>query len=294
MEKYYSILGIPNNSSKEVVKKAYHEKIKALHPDKIHGTALEDTAAFFTSEINVAYNSIMNRYNEQQQFDFIEEEIYIEGHGNLIYTLSNDINVIINEITNRTGCIFREYPQKMPWNINYGLSANVKNSMNANNYDYSMTIFPEGDVINIIINKRENSNWFYCGFHVETKNETAASNHKTCNGSNKINSLFSKIVKIIIAVIVFGFIFNHFNTMPKLPNPSKVNYSKNAQVYGSVASCDWLNVRSSPSSVNDRNIIEAIRADTRVEITERTGNGWVRVRYGNGKSGYVHSNYLSF
>ena len=62
MERYYTILGIPNNSSKEVVKKAYYTKMKALHPDKIHGTVLEDTATFFTTEINEAYNKLMTQY----------------------------------------------------------------------------------------------------------------------------------------------------------------------------------------------------------------------------------------
>jgi len=54
-----------------------------------------------------------------------------------------------------------------------------------------------------------------------------------------------------------------------------------------------LNVRSSPSSVNNNNYIEAIRVNTRVEIIEKVNNGWVRIRYNNGKTGYVHGNYLS-
>jgi curved DNA-binding protein CbpA len=121
MERYYRILGIPNNSSKEVIKKTYHEKMKVLHPDKIHGTPLEDTATFFATKINEAYNVLMAQFKESNtsdksnETDFIEEEIYVEGSGYLKYTLSNNINVIINEIINRIRCILPDTVGEIPW-----------------------------------------------------------------------------------------------------------------------------------------------------------------------------------
>lgn len=72
MDRYYRILGIPDYSSKEVIKKAYHEKMKALHPDKVHGTSLEDTATFFAAEINEAYNILMSQHKEKKM-DFNQD-----------------------------------------------------------------------------------------------------------------------------------------------------------------------------------------------------------------------------
>jgi len=147
MERYYSILGIPNNSSKEAVKNAYHLKMKALHPDKIHGTPLEDTATFFTAEINEAYNQLMTQFknntssNQNNQPAFVEEKIYIENNGYLLYTISNNINVIVSEIYNRIGSQLPDSPSQIQWKINSVLSVNVKNSMNKHNMDYSMTSY---------------------------------------------------------------------------------------------------------------------------------------------------------
>lgn len=62
MDRYYKILDLSSNATKEEIKKAYHDKIKALHPDKIHGTALEETATFFTTEINEAYEILMTNF----------------------------------------------------------------------------------------------------------------------------------------------------------------------------------------------------------------------------------------
>ena len=113
------------------------------------------------------------------------------------------------------------------------------------------------------------------------------------NNSSKESNPFGILVKILIAVVIFGIIFNHFNNQQPPRSHSLASYTRTAQVFANIVSCEWLNVRSSPSSVNDRNIIEAIRANTRVEITENANNGWVRIKYGNNKTGYVHSNYLS-
>ena len=87
MERYYKILGISSNSTKQQIKAAYHKKIKALHPDKTHGTVLEDTATFLSAEINEAYNVLMkltsneNSSKNAGEQKYYEKDIYIENHG---------------------------------------------------------------------------------------------------------------------------------------------------------------------------------------------------------------------
>lgn len=53
----YKVLGVPSNSSKEEVTKAYRKLAKKYHPDLNPG---DDTAAKKMSEVNAAYDSIMN------------------------------------------------------------------------------------------------------------------------------------------------------------------------------------------------------------------------------------------
>lgn len=107
MDRYYRILGLSNNATKEQIKEAYYTKIKALHPDKVHGTSLEDTATFFTTEINEAYELLMSQFgggkSNVNQTDCFEEEIFIEGTGQLRYSLSNNLNEIIMAIRTRSG-----------------------------------------------------------------------------------------------------------------------------------------------------------------------------------------------
>jgi len=143
MDRYYNILGIPSNSSKEVIKNAYHVKMKALHPDKIHGTPLEDTATFFTAEINEAYTNLMAKFKsgnststQNNKTVSFEEDIYITGFGYLRYSLSNNINTIISEIYNRFKCSLHKSPSQIKWNINHNLSPNVKKTMNKHNVVY--------------------------------------------------------------------------------------------------------------------------------------------------------------
>jgi len=306
MDRYYRILGIPNNSSKEVIKKSYHEKIKALHPDKIHGTPLEATATLFTAEINEAYNTLMSQFmeintvsNQSDQKNYIEKEIYVESFGLLKYTLSNNINVIINTIINQTKHTFPDKANEIPWTINPNLSVNVKGSMNKHNMNYSTATYNSGSKKMIAINKRAENEWFFSGYEINTGSPAEKSkiyNYNTrpkTNYSKQKNPL-SVFVKIIIAIIVFGIIYQQFNNPQSRTNQTQIRTqnTRTAQVFATVTSCDWLNVRSSPSSVNNNNIIEAIRVNSRVEIIDKANNGWVRIRYNNGKTGYVHSNFL--
>ena len=132
MERYFKILGISHNASKQEIKEAYHKKIKALHPDKLHGTQLEDTATFLSTEINEAYNFLMKLpSNENFSKDagdkkYYEEDIYIENHGILKYTFSNDFNEIQKNIFKRTGNYNISFVYDYDWQLNSALSEKVK------------------------------------------------------------------------------------------------------------------------------------------------------------------------
>jgi curved DNA-binding protein CbpA len=304
MERYYSILGIPNNSSKEVIKKSYYEKMKALHPDKIHGTPLEDTATFFTAEINDAYSNLMAQFKnnntsstQSNESIFKEEKIYVETKGCLQYILSNNLNIIINEIYNRVKCTLPDCPSQIPWKINLYLSKNVKNSMNTHNMNYSMTSYWEGSIEYVIINKRTNNDWYYTAYEIKSSSKETYS-HKNNNTRStdysKQKNPFSIFIKIVIAVVIFCLIYQRFNGQQSSHYQQQASYTKTAQTFVTVISCDRLNVRRTPSSANNSNIIESINVNTKVEILEKSNNGWVKIKYSNGKIGYVYSNYLSY
>jgi uncharacterized protein YgiM (DUF1202 family) len=104
---------------------------------------------------------------------------------------------------------------------------------------------------------------------------------------------------IIIAGIVLIFIFvcnnNQYNRV-QAPRQTQTQTQAQPQTpaadYATVT-VSALNVRRTPSSANNSNIIESIRINTRVEILERRNDGWVRIRYNNGRTGYVFGRYLS-
>jgi hypothetical protein len=304
MDRYYNILGIPSNSSKETIKNAYHTKMKALHPDKVHGTSLEDTATFFASEINDAYNNLMAQFQNNSssktthdQPSFIEDNIYIETNGYLKYTLSNDLNIIVNEIYNRFHCSISDSQSQISWNINHALSPNVKKSMDTHNYNFSMTSFFEGSIEYVVINKRSGRSWYIACYEIIPQPAKQPNSSETYYKSNKShtrqkNSL-GTFLKVILAIVISSVLFQQCNSLQSTRIQSQTTNTRASQVYANVISCDWLNVRRTPSSVNDANVIEAIRVNTRVEILERANSGWVRIGYGNGKTGYVHSNFLS-
>jgi hypothetical protein len=163
--------------------------MKALHPDKVHGTPLEDTATFFTTEINEAYNILISQSdkrhsssNQKNQTEYMEEEIYVEDVGLLKYSLSNDLMVIVNAIFNRTGYTIEDNIDAIEWDLNIVLSENVKKSMNKHNMNYSMTTFLEGSTRITSINKRDGNDWYYAAYEVNTK----YSEKKTSKSYNNI------------------------------------------------------------------------------------------------------------
>ena len=304
MDRYYSVLGIPTSSSKEVIKNAYHSKMKALHPDKVHGTPLEDTATFFAYEINDAYNNLMAQFQNNSssktahdQLTYIEEDIYIETNGYLKYTLSNDLDIIINEIYNRFHCSLSNNQSEISWNINHALSSNVKKSMNTHNYNFSMTSFFESSIEYVVINKRAGRSWYIACYEIIQQPVKQPNTSKTCYKSNKGHSRqkgsLSVLLKIILAIVISSVLFKQCSSLQSTRNQPQTANIRTSQIYANVISCDWVNVRRTPSSVNNSNVIEAIRVNERVKILERANSGWVKIRYGNGKTGYVHSNFLS-
>jgi curved DNA-binding protein CbpA len=221
MERYYRILGISNNASKEEIKKAYHEKMKSFHPDKVHGTPLEDTATFFSTEINEAYNILISQFNENHRSsshnEYIEDEIFVENIGLLKYTLSNDITVIINAIIKQTKNYFPDTIDEIPWALNSYLSENVKKSMNKHNMNFSMTIYMEGSIKKITLNKRTGNNWYIAAYEINTEhqekktppryNETYNNQYQTYaykkKESNAKTGFFIGILNILHLIIIY-------------------------------------------------------------------------------------------
>jgi len=198
MERYYKILGISNSASKEEIKEAYHAKMKALHPDKVHGTSLEDTATFFAAEINEAYNYLMSNNNQsnsqhstakststqKEETGYLEDDIFIEGIGVLKYSLSSDINIIKKAILKRTG---QEIYNEIYWILNTELSENVKRAMNKHNVNYSMTTYVENSNRIVVINKRNGNNWYYIGYEFNIREQTKTKTNPTTKTNLKTN-----------------------------------------------------------------------------------------------------------
>jgi len=85
----------------------------------------------------------------------ITENIFIEGIGQLTYSLSNNIEDIENAVFTRTGYTINLRTTR--WDLNTeDLSQNVKTVMNRHNVNYSMTIFDDS----VIINRRDGNRWF--------------------------------------------------------------------------------------------------------------------------------------
>lgn len=58
MLNFYNILGVPENATKEQIKKAYREQIKFFHPDVFQGNP--EVAKEKTIQLNAAYETLMN------------------------------------------------------------------------------------------------------------------------------------------------------------------------------------------------------------------------------------------
>jgi len=56
----YKILGVPEGSDQETIKKAYHKLVKKYHPDKYADNPLKELAEEKLKEINKAYDMLTN------------------------------------------------------------------------------------------------------------------------------------------------------------------------------------------------------------------------------------------
>ena len=175
MERYYKILGISSSATRQEIKQAYHKKMKALHPDKSHGTILEDTATFLTTELNEAYNFLMKLSTDGQSSEAsgdlkcYEEDIYIENRGTLKYSLSNDFNQIQKAIHKLTGNDDISFIYNYGWQLNPVLSENVKKIMNKLNVNYSMTYYSADQHETLVVNKRDGNNWYISGYEQDLR-----------------------------------------------------------------------------------------------------------------------------
>ena len=162
MEKYFELLEITNDASKEDIKQAYYAKLRALQQNDNLGISLE--------ELNEACDYLLNHFGEastsptsSEQKGCIEEEIFLEEINKLLkYSLSNSLEEIKNSIYVRTG--YNINLNEVNWNVNTGLSLGVIKMMNKNNVNFSMTTWIEHGFKEIIINRRSGDRWFYAGF----------------------------------------------------------------------------------------------------------------------------------
>jgi hypothetical protein len=92
----------------------------------------------------------------------IEEDIFIEKHGILKYSLSNSLDDIKIAIVKRTGNYIDL--EKAVWRLNIGLSRNVKQLMTSYNVNFSMTTFIIEKVKKLVVNMRVGDNWFITGY----------------------------------------------------------------------------------------------------------------------------------
>jgi hypothetical protein len=85
-----------------------------------------------------------------------------KGGGKVLeYTLSNNIEEIAEAAIRRAGVIV-PYLYEAEWELNHRLSESVKDLMNDNNANYSMTTY-EDALRHIIINKRSGDKWYIYG-----------------------------------------------------------------------------------------------------------------------------------
>jgi len=90
-----------------------------------------------------------------------EQGVFIESLSKLYnYTISNNLSEIEYAINKRTGYFINL--ENVNWQLNPNLATEVKELMNKYNVIYSMTFWSdyENDIINIVINKQLNSEWF--------------------------------------------------------------------------------------------------------------------------------------
>ena len=278
MDRYFKVLGVSNTATKEEIKKAYYTKIKALHPDKIHGTALEDTATFLTAEINEAYETLMSQFKDGKptvnQAGCIEEDIFIEGFGKLKFFFSNHFSEIKETILQQSGTVVHDIDEAS-WVLDTKVPTDVKKSMAGYNVEYSATMFYEGQT-EVIPIYRHNENWYSVEFDAETKPYMEREVFLEEIGASLVFTLSNDINEIMMAVKDrIGLNINLDDVVPK-PNPSFSTSVKSIMTEHSVKFSMAAYFRGD---------------DKEVVINERKENGWHSVLFKEA-SGSLYREYF--
>lgn len=84
MNNPYDVIGVPHNATDEEIKSAYRELAKKYHPDNYADSPLREVADEKMSEINAAFDSIMNdrRKNGYSQTAQTTQSAYRQTNGN--------------------------------------------------------------------------------------------------------------------------------------------------------------------------------------------------------------------
>jgi predicted ATPase len=101
-------------------------------------------------------------FNQKSNTECKEDEITLEGYGNLRYSLSNDPKEIERLMYKRIGYYF--YINTAKWKINPSLSDKVKELMKKHNVNYSMTIYYNEGIRKIVINKYFENDWYFSSY----------------------------------------------------------------------------------------------------------------------------------
>lgn len=75
-------------------------------------------------------------------------------------------------------------------------------------------------------------------------------------------------------------------------NFSEDSYSMQESVTYMYVTANSLNIRSSPSAIDNSNIIGSLQKNSRVEVIMYNSNDWIKIKYGNTK-GWVSLKYLA-
>ena len=94
MEKYYQILGLSNNSSKNDITKKYRELSKKLHPDK-------GGNEYLFNMITESYNKLLNNDNDNNNDNILEIKPVFNSKFNFFKDYFSDMDEFINEFDNQ-------------------------------------------------------------------------------------------------------------------------------------------------------------------------------------------------
>jgi hypothetical protein len=100
----------------------------------------------------------------------IEEEVFLTKlNGSFLYSLSNDLNEIVNTIYAKTGIRINDIKES-EWTVNTMLAEETKNLMNKHTVVYSTASWVESDCLHLVINHQIGDNYYvYSGRTIHGK-----------------------------------------------------------------------------------------------------------------------------